>query len=74
MLVSPKQRQSHARLASQEGPIAIVTDVGCGMRWMLVALETNAPERTAKSRGTSAADLKFLLRLPRVRNRGHDFV
>jgi hypothetical protein len=34
--------------AHLEGRIAIVTDVGCGMRWTRVALKTNAPVADGK--------------------------
>jgi hypothetical protein len=39
------------------GRIAIVTDVGCGMRWTLMVLQTTAPKRTAKSCGPDAPTL-----------------
>jgi hypothetical protein len=39
----------------QEGRFAIVTNVGCGMRWTLVVRQTNASlKRTAKSCGPDA--------------------
>jgi hypothetical protein len=41
----------------QEGRIAIVTDVGCGMRWTLWCRETSALMRTAKSCGPDAPTL-----------------
>ena len=33
-----------AHPASQEGRFAVVTDVGCGMRWTRMVLLTRAPE------------------------------
>jgi hypothetical protein len=41
----------------QEGRIAIVTDVGCGMRWTRRVARRAAPTRTAKSCGPDAPTL-----------------
>ena len=41
----------------KEGRFAIVTDVGCGMRWTLWRGKTNARKRTAKSCGPDAPTL-----------------
>jgi hypothetical protein len=46
----------------QEGRIAIVTDVGSGMRWTLWSRETSAPMRTAKSCGPGAPTLALSFR------------
>jgi len=40
--VYPNQFYESRRPAPEDGRIAIVTDVGCGMRWTRVARETNA--------------------------------
>src|SRR5467141_2567009 len=50
----------------QEGRFAIVTDVGCGMRWtlwrqVLFSRRTKTPRRTAKSCGPGAAMLALSL-------------
>src|SRR3954451_14022430 len=50
----PKSVACAARLVPKEGRLAIVTDVGNGMRWTLVARLTNVPRRTAKSCGPDA--------------------
>jgi len=44
-LIGPaNHRQNQPVPPPQEGRIAIVTDVGRGMRWTFAAQETNAPE------------------------------
>jgi len=43
--IFPKLMLLFARPALTEGRFAIVTSVGCGMRWTLVVHETNAPTR-----------------------------
>lgn len=56
-----------ARPAPTRGRFAVVTDVGCGMRWALgiaawFAVPTNDPERTVKSRGPGLPVLRSSLR------------
>src|SRR5271154_4757678 len=46
----PNQRQIRRVLHPQEGRIAIVTNVGCGMRWTCWLRETNAAGRVRQSR------------------------
>jgi hypothetical protein len=46
-----------ASCARSRGTLAIVTNVGRGMRWTLVVCQTNAPKRTAKSCGLDASTL-----------------
>ncbi|MEI9924504.1 MAG: hypothetical protein WDN50_14075 [Bradyrhizobium sp.] len=41
---SRKSVYIHGHPASQEGRFAVVTDVGCGMRWTRMVLLTRAPE------------------------------
>jgi hypothetical protein len=45
-----------------EGRFAIVTDVGCGMRWTRAAPKTKALSRTAESCGSDAPMLASSLR------------
>jgi hypothetical protein len=62
----PNQRQISPRPASTTGAYASSRTLG-GMRWTLrVREDERTCKRTVKACGTSAADLKFLLRLPRV--------
>jgi hypothetical protein len=52
----PNHLHNCRRLTPLEGRIAIVTDVGRGMRWTQAALKTRAlPSRTAKSCGPDAS-------------------
>ena len=54
----PNHRYISRYPVPNEGRFAIVTDVGCGMRWTQAALKTRAPIlRTAKSCGPDAPTL-----------------
>ena len=57
LLETPNQKHLSRVPPPQEGRIAIVTDVGSGMRWTLRCRETGALKRTAKACGPDAPTL-----------------